>query len=56
MVTGDKSRVDLIALLVELPAVRGAVALAVFVVLFVVARHRWRERGTDQGPPDIGLD
>lgn len=45
-----------IALVWELPAVRGAVALAVFVVLFVVARQRWRNRGSDQGPPDIGLD
>ncbi|PVY96366.1 hypothetical protein C8D89_13016 [Actinomycetospora cinnamomea] len=40
----------------ELPAVRGAAALAVFVALFIVARHRWRDRGSDQGPPDIGLD
>ncbi len=46
----------LIALFWELPAVRGVVALAVFAVLFVVARLRWRKRESDQGPPDIGLD
>jgi hypothetical protein len=48
--------VNAVALAWELPAVRGAVALAVFVVLFVVARLRWRKRDSDQGPPDIGLD
>lgn len=40
----------------EYTALRGAVAVVVFVVLFRIARYRWRDRESHQGPPDIGLD
>ncbi len=40
----------------EYAVLRGAVAVVVFVVVFRIARYRWRDRESHQGPPDIGLD
>lgn len=46
----------LMELMWEYAALRGAVAVVVFVVLFRIARYRWRDRESHLGPPDIGLD
>ena len=35
---------------------RGLLALNLFALLFYAARYRWRERESDRGAPDIGLD
>ncbi len=35
---------------------RAVVAAVSFVTLFLVARYRWRERDSDHGPADSGLD
>jgi hypothetical protein len=39
-----------------LPLVRGLLALLLCALLFLAARHRWREREETRGPADIGLD
>ena len=38
------------------PLVRGQLALQVCALVFLAARHRWKEREDARGPADVGLD